>query len=209
MPRFKPLLSWEPFPFIVVIGLLLLTGVIRPDAPGWLLWPFLGLVVAALAFLVVRFLRDRRPANPDRWGDLATLDGLGLVDAPGAAREIRTVTPVDDTGRHQASIDLARTHGGAEQDAVLVPRASRWLSPRYRIGVQLVGGSVNSGGSSARPRHAGFLRADAEARWGGLLDGLRARGEYVRVPAMVTGDSRPFAVELDLSGLERLEASAA
>lgn len=197
MPRFKPLLSWEPFPFIVVIALLLLTGVVRPDAPAWLLWPFLVIIVAALVYLVVRFVRDRRPTNPDRWGDLATLDGLDLVDAPGVARSIRTATPVDDSRRHQPAIDIARTHGGPEQLAVLVPRASRWLSPRYRVGVQLVGGD--------RPRHAGFLRADAEARWGALLDGLRGRGAYVRVPAIVTGAARPFGVELDLSGLEGLE----
>lgn len=200
MPRRKPLLAWEPFPYLVVIVLLLGTGFIRPDAPPWLLWPFLALLVAAIGYLAYRFVQERRPANPDRWGDLSTLDGLEVVDAPGAARQVRTVTPVEDTGRHQAAIDLARVQGGAEQDAVLVPRASRWLSRRYRVGVQLVGG--------ARPRHAGFLRPDAEARWADALDALRERGEYVRVPAFVAGASRPFKVELDLSGLERIETGA-
>lgn len=200
MPRFKPLLSWEPFPFLVVLVLLLITGFIRPDAPAWVLWPFLVLLVAAIGYLGYRFMRERRPTNPDRWGDLASLDGLELVDAPGEERVVRTVAPVDDVQRHQPAIDLARVHGGAEQHAVLVPRASRWLSPRYRVGVQLVGGD--------RPRHAGFLRADAETRWAGTLDALRTRGAYVRVPALITGASRPFGVELDLSGLTRLEAPA-
>jgi hypothetical protein len=201
VPRFKPLLSWEPFPFAIVLVLLLGTGVIRPDGPAWVFWPFLVLLVAAIGWFAIRFVRERRPTNPDRWGDLATLDGLTVIDVPGEPRAVRTVAPVDDCSRHQPGIDLARAHGGAEQSAVLVPRASRWLSPRYRVGVQLVGGD--------RPRHAGFLRGDAEARWGEVLDTLRTRDQYVRVPAMITGASRPFGVELDLSGLGRIEAEAA
>jgi hypothetical protein len=104
--------------------------------------------------------------------------------------------PVDDVQRHQPAIELARLYGGAEQQAVLVPRANRWLTRRYRIGVQLVGGD--------RPRHAGFLGTAADERWVELLDGLRERGEFVRVPATVTRQSRPHGVELDLSGLESL-----
>jgi hypothetical protein len=200
VPRRKPLLAWEPFPYLVVIVLLLATGFIRPDGPAWLLWPFLVVLAAAIGYLVFRFVQERRPANPDRWGDLSTLDGLEVVDAPGVARDVRTVTPVDDVGRHQAAIDLAQVQGGREQGAVLVPRASRWLSRRYRVGVQLVGG--------ARPRHAGFLKPDAEARWADALDALRDRGEYVRVPAVIAGAARPFRVELDLSGLERIETAA-
>lgn len=200
-PRSKPLLAWELFPFIVVVVLLLLTGFVRPDAPPWLFWPFLVVLVAAIAWLVVGVVRGSQRANPDRWGDLSTLDGLELVDVPRVEREVRTVVPVADTHRHQAAIELARLHGGAEQQAVLVPRASRWLSRRYRIGVQLVGGD--------RPRHAGFLAQAADDRWRELLDGLRGQGRYVRVPALVTAASRPFGVELDLSGLARLEEPAA
>ena len=106
------------------------------------------------------------------------------------------MVPVDDVRRHQPAIELARIHGGTEQSAVLVPRASRWLKRRYRIGVQLVGGD--------RPRHAGFLSRAAEDRWIELLDGRLERGEYVRVPAIITGASRPYGVELDLSGLGSL-----
>ncbi len=196
-PRSKPLTRWEPMPFLVVLVLLLLTGVVRPDGSPVLVWALVVLLVAALAWLVFSLVRSTRRANPDAWGDLSSLDGIELVEAPRREREVRTVVPVDDVHRHQPAIELARLHGGTEQSAVLVPRASRWLSRRYRIGVQLVGGG--------RPRHAGFLRRDAENRWVELLDGLRDRGAFARVPAIVTGSERPYGVELDLSGLDALE----
>jgi len=197
-PRSKPLLAWEPFPLLVLIVLLLLTGVIRPGGPPVLFWPFVLVVLAALGWFVVSLVRASRPRNPDQWGDLSGLEGLDVIDAPRRERVVRSVVPVEDTNRHQPAIELARLYGSPEQHAVLVPRASRWLSRRYRIGVQLVGGD--------RPRHAGFLGRVAEARWVELLDGMRERGAFVRVPAIVTGDSRPYGVELDLSGLEALEA---
>ena len=103
---------------------------------------------------------------------------------------MRTVVPVEDANRHRPAIELARLHGGAEQHAVLVPRANRWLSRRYRIGVQLVGGD--------RPRHAGFLGRAAQERWVDLLDGLRQQGRFVRVPAIIVGAARLYRVELDL-----------
>lgn len=196
-PRSKPLTRWEPMPFLVVLVLLLLTGVVRPDGSPVLVWALVVLLVAALAWLVFSLVRSTRRANPDAWGDLSSLDGIELVEAPRREREVRTVVPVDDVHRHQPAIELARLHGGTEQSAVLVPRASRWLSRRYRIGVQLVGGD--------RPRHAGFLRRDAEDRWVELLERLRDRGTFVRVPAIVTGAERPYRVELDLSGLGALE----
>lgn len=195
-PRRKPLLLWEPFPYLVLLVALLATGFIRPGAEPWLFWPFMVLLAAALVYLVVSISRDRRGANPDQWGNLLSVDGLALVDAVGVEREVRTVSPVDETARHQAAIELARLHGGADQEAVLVPRASRWLGRRYRVGVQLVGGD--------RPRHAGYLGAAAEDRWLDQLDAMRGAGRYVRVPARITGEARPFKVELDLSGLESL-----
>jgi hypothetical protein len=195
-PRSKPLLRWEPLPFLVLLVLLLLTGPIRPDGPPLLFWTLVVLVIAAIAWLVASLVGGSRGRNPDQWGDLSTLEGLDIVDAPHRGRNVRSVVPVDDVQRHQPAIELARLYGGAEQHAVLVPRASRWMSRRYRIGVQLVGGD--------RPRHAGFLGRAADERWIDLLDGLRERGEYARVPALVTGTSRPYGVELDLSGLEGL-----
>ena len=196
-PRSKPLLAWEPLPFLVLIGLLLLTGVIRPEGSPAVFWPFLVLVLAACVWLVVSLVRAVRRTNPDRWGDLSTLDGLEVVDAPRREREVRSVVPVDEVNRHQPAIELARLYGGTEQHAVLVPRASRWLKRRYRIGVQLVGGD--------RPRHAGFLGRVAEDRWVDVLDGLRQRGIFVRVPAIIVGASRPYGIDLDLSGLDALE----
>ncbi len=197
-PRSKPLTRWEPMPFLTVLALLLLTGVVRPDGAPVLLWILVASLIASLAWLVVSLVRSTRRAGPDQWGDLSSLDGIRLVDAPAREREVRAVVPVDDVQRHQPAIELARLHGGPVQQAVLVPRASRWLSRRYRIGVQLTGGD--------RPRHAGFLRRDAEERWVELLDALGERGSYVRVPATVTGADRPYGVELDLSGLGDLEA---
>ena len=192
-PRSKPLLSWEPLPFLVLLVLLLLTGVVRPDSPPVLFWGLSAAILAAIVWLVVSLVRGSRRMNPDQWGDLSTLEGLVIVEAPRVEREIRTVVPVDDVRRHQPAIELARIHGGPEQPAVLVPRASRWLKRRYRVGVQLVGGD--------RPRHAGFLTSAAEERWVDRLDGMSQRGEYVQVPAIITGSSRPYGVELDLGGL--------
>jgi len=200
-PRSKSLLAWEPTPYLVVLVLLVLTGIVRPNSPTWLYWPFLVVLIASLAWLVVVLLRSgRRRSNPDQWGGLSTLDGLEIVDAPGREREVRTVVPVTDVHRHQAAIDLARIHGGVDQHAVLVPRASRWLSKRYRVGVQLVGGD--------RPRHAGFLSDAAAEPWLDRLDALAQRGAFVRVAARITGESRRFTVDLDTSGLPEALAAA-
>lgn len=193
-PRSKSLLAWEPTPYLLVLVLLVLTGIVRPSSPAALYWPFQVALVASLAWLVVVLVRSgRRRSNPDQWGNLATLDGLEIVDSPGREREVRTVVPVTDVHRHQAAIDLARIHGGPDQHAVLVPRASRWLSKRYRVGVQLVGGD--------RPRHAGFLSDAAAEPWTERLDALGLRGAYVRVPARISGQGRPYTVDLDTSGL--------
>jgi hypothetical protein len=191
-PRFVHPLRWEPLPYLVLLVLLVLTGLIRPESGG----AFVVLVVAiaaAAAWLIWLFLRERRMRDPDPMGDLTRLDGLDLVDAPSAGDALRTVVPVGDAHRHQAAIDLARLHGGADQHAVLVPRARRWLSPRYRIGVQLVG--------DGRPRHAGFVADAADATWRDRLDALRRSDRYVRVPARIEGASRPYRVDLDFSGL--------
>ncbi|MFF2273125.1 hypothetical protein ACFVTX_12665 [Agromyces sp. NPDC058136] len=199
-PRRKPLLRWEPLPFLVVLVLLIATGGVRPDSPPWLFWPFNVVLVASLVWLVAVLVRGRRRTNPDQWGDLRTLDGLELVEAQAFERAVRQVAPVADSYRHQPAIDLALLHGGADQHAVLVPRASRWLSMRYRVGVQLVGGGT--------PRHAGFLPEKVDGTWRELLDGLALDGRYVRVPARITGDARPHGVELDLGGLEALARPA-
>ncbi len=191
-PRYVSPLRWEPAPYLVLVVLLVLTGVVRPESgAGYLL--LVAAIMLAGVWLLVGILRERRTKNPDLMGDLTDAGALHLVDAPGVPGAHRTVVPVADTHRHQASIDLARLQGGAQQHAVLVPRARRWLSPRYRVGVQLVDGD--------RPHHAGFLPDDADARWRDRLDGLRAEGRYVRVPARIEGSTRPFRVDLDFSGM--------
>lgn len=191
-PRFVHPLRWEPLPYLVLLVLLVLTGVIRPES-GAAFVVLVGAIAASAGWLIWLLLRERRMRNPDPMGDLTSLDGLDLVDAPSAGDALRTVVPVGDAHRHQAAIDLARLHGGADQHAVLVPRARRWLSPRYRIGVQLVG--------DGRPRHAGFVADAADATWRDRLDALRQSDRYVRVPARIEGSSRPYRVDLDFSGL--------
>lgn len=198
-PRFVHPLRWEPLPYLVLLVLLVLTGLIRPES-GAAFVVLVAAIVAAGAWLVSLFLRERRMRNPDAMGDLSSLDGLDLVNAPSAGGALRTVVPVGDAHRHQAAIDLARLHGGADQHAVLVPRARRWLSPRYRIGVQLVG--------DGRPRHAGFVADAADATWRDRLDALREDGRYVRVPVRIEGAARPYRVDLDFSGLPAVVGEA-
>ncbi|BDZ66032.1 hypothetical protein [Agromyces mangrovi Wang et al. 2018] len=198
-PKRKPLGQWEPLPYLVVLALAVAISLARPEVAPFAFWPLLVAVTAAAAWLVATLVRDSRSTrNPDRWGDLRTLDGIRVIDAPGLPRAVSGVVPVLDAQRHQSTIDLARIHGGSEQRAVLVPRASRWMSWRYRVGVQLVGGT--------RPHLAGFLPEVADERWREVLDRLRGHGAYVRVPATIVGAERPFRVELDLSGLEAVAA---
>ncbi|WP_234661450.1 hypothetical protein [Agromyces marinus] len=196
-PRYVPVLHWEPLPYLVIVFLLVLTGAIRPEHGGWYVLLLFAIALTA-GWGVIAFMRERRTRNPDPMGGLTGLDGLAIVDAPALAASVRAVVPVADTHRHQSAIEIARVHGGPDLHAVLVPRARRWLSPRYRVGVQLIA----AGTGDARPRHAGFLREDADARWRDRLDALRVDGRYVRVPARITGAAQPRGVELDVSGLE-------
>ena len=195
--RSKPLIVWEPLPYLVLFALVLVASVVSPERLPLLFWPLVVVIVATAAWMLASLVAGARPANPDRWGDLASLDGIEVRDAPRLDRGVRAVATVTDSGRHQPSIELARLFGGAEQAAVLIPHATRWMTRRYRVGVQLVGGT--------RPRHAGFLDDGADARWRDLLDALARQGAYVRVPALIVGETRPFKVELDLGGLALLE----
>ncbi|QTX05066.1 hypothetical protein [Agromyces archimandritae] len=199
-PRRRSLLAWEPTPFAVAAAAVVAVSAVPPTlAPWWLFWPVFAVAALALVWLVVAVVMLGRRANPDRWGDLSSLEGLRLVPAEPPARTVRTTAPVDDAHRHQAAIELAVIHGGHAQRAVLVPGARRWLGRRYRTGVQLTGGGM--------PRHAGFLQPAADARWRGLLGALAHEGAYAEVPATVTGQARPYRVELDLGGLSMLEAA--
>jgi hypothetical protein len=195
MPRTrrKPLWRWEPFPYAVVLLLVIVTGTLRPDATPIAFWVLLSATVAAIVVFGVLLVRDRRrgPSNPDPSGRLVTLHGLTIVDA--AVRRARP-TPVAETGRHQTAIELARLRAGDEPGAVLVPGATRLFGRRLHVGVQLVT-------PDDRLLHAGFLPSGAEDWWYEELAGLQATGVYVQVPAVVHGTTRALAVDLDLGGL--------
>ncbi|MWB98010.1 hypothetical protein [Agromyces seonyuensis] len=197
-PRRVPLLRWEPLPFLVLLVLALGTGVVRPDGPAPLFWAYNALLVAVVIWVLVVVLRPDPARNPDRWGSFESLEHAELVDAPAAVdRELQTLVPVD-VQRRQSKIDLARIAAGPSQHAVLVPRSRRWLSPRYRVGVVLEGGG--------KPRQGGYLQPAADERRREQLDALAQQGRYVRVPVRITGDQQPYGLDLDLSGLDDLDA---
>ncbi|MET0724786.1 MAG: hypothetical protein ABWY36_00445 [Leifsonia sp.] len=194
-PRFKSPIDWEPLSYLVLFVLVVVAGSIRPDVAPIPFWIATALAVAAAVFFVISLVRDvaRNRANPDGWGNLKTLDGLSIVAAEHRDAETRPYIAVADVHRHQSAIDIARARSGDHLRAVLVPRASRWLSNRYRIGVQLVAGD--------RIAHAGFLPDVADRRWREELGALRDAGAFVSVPARIRGTEKPFTVELDASGL--------
>ena len=194
-PRYKSLLVWEPFPYILLFVLVVIAGSISPGAAPIAFWIAAVLAGLATVFFIIAFVVTGRGGrgNPDAEGNLRSLDGLEIVSAGHDDGETRPFVSVEDARRHQASIEIALAHGGEHLRAVLVPRASRWLSLRYRVGVQLVAGD--------RIRHAGFLPDTAEQHWVDRLGALRREGAFVSVPARIRGAERPRAVELDVSGL--------
>lgn len=200
MPRYKSLLIWEPFPYLLLFVLVVIAGSIRPDAAPIAFWIAAVLAGLAVIFFAITFViaGRRTRANPDGDGNLRTLSGLNLLRAEHSNAAVSPFVTVADTQRHQAAIDTALARGGEHPRAVLIPRASRWLSPRYRVGVQLLAGD--------RIRHAGFLPEAVERNWADRLDTLRARNTFAEVPARIKGAGRPYLVEIDLSGLETVLA---
>ncbi|NYD65818.1 hypothetical protein [Agromyces atrinae] len=195
MPRSKPLLAWEPLPYIVLFVAALALSTARPDSLPVVFWSVAPVAALALVYFILSLARERRlrESNPNGNGELSSLAGLEIRQIEGQAGA--PVTTVAESGRHQPEIDLIRIHEGDR--AVLVPRATRWLGRRYRVGVELVAGD--------RVRRAGFLPEAAEKRFASPLDELRARGVYVSVPARITGTTRPFGVDLELAGLAQLD----
>ncbi|WP_308468365.1 hypothetical protein [Rathayibacter soli] len=192
--RRKPLWRWEPAGYILLFLLLFVTSALQVTGPALAFWILVALsVVAALVVVAGLFSPGARGRlNPDAYGNLSTLNGLTIVPAP-ASDVPRTV--VADSIRHQNAIDAAAAFGGDSLSAVLVPRATRWLGRRYRVAVHLIAGA------NARIFHAGFLPLELGEEWDALLVPLRADGRYLRVPAAVIGDHRPFSVELDLGSV--------
>ncbi|MEJ3403361.1 hypothetical protein WDJ51_01320 [Rathayibacter sp. YIM 133350] len=195
-PRYKNLLVWEPFPFLVLFVLVVVAGSIRPSDAPVAFWIAAGLTLVATVYFVVAFIVQgrRSKANPDAEGNLRTLDGLTLIESAHNDDEVAPFVAVADVHRHQAAIEVTLTRGGDRVSAVLVPKASRWMGLRYRIGVQLVAGS--------QVRHVGFLPDQVERRWADQLGELRRANLFAQVPARIRGSARPFTVELDVSGLE-------
>jgi hypothetical protein len=116
-PRSKPLFAWEPSPFIAVGVLLLLTAIVRPEAPPWVLWPFVTVLLLAVAWLAVALMRGGGKANPDQWGDLKTLEpivvGAGCCNDDGRRgsaqfRHVRRVRRMNTLARRRQLIEAAR-----------------------------------------------------------------------------------------------------
>lgn len=194
----KPLWRWEPAPYVLLIVLMLVTGSIAPDRLPVAYWVLFALTVAAatlvVVLVVVQFARGRQ--NPDAAGMLSSLDGLDLVPL---ASSTAPPTPVVDAARHQSALDSAQARVGANPVAVLVPDATRWLALRFRIAVHVV--------APGKVYHVGFLPEQATARYDVGLRGLAGRRRFVTAPAHVIGTARPFALEVDLGGLEALLAA--
>lgn len=187
--RRKPLWRWEPAAYILLFLLLFATSAVQAAGAELAFWIFLALTGAFILALVLQMVTVARngPGNPDASGNLTTLAGLGLISV---AASDAAETRVADTRRHHNAIDAARAFGGDTLSAVLVPHATRWLGRRFRVAVHLVSGE--------RIFHAGFLPSDLDDSWNALLYPLRQRAQYLRVPASVTGDNRPFTVGVDL-----------
>ncbi|KQO99630.1 hypothetical protein [Leifsonia sp. Leaf264] len=194
-PRNKSLLHWEPFAYILLVVLVVLAGSLDPQGAPVAFWIAAVFAGAATVYFLVAFVSYGRRSrqNPDPAGNLRTLDDITLVPAEHVDSATNPTVTVADANRHQSAIDIVRTRGGERVRAVLVPRSSRWLSRRYRIGVQLVGGG--------EIRHAGFLPDAADDHWRDSLGALRADDRYVDVPAVIRGSAQPFRVDLDLSGV--------
>ncbi|TFV98716.1 hypothetical protein [Orlajensenia leifsoniae] len=194
-PRNKSLLHWEPFAYILLVVLVVLAGSLDPQGAPVAFWIAAVFAAAATVFFLIAFVSYGRRSrlNPDPSGNLRSLSDITIVPAQHVAAETNPTVTVVDVGRHQSAIDIVRSRGGAKVRAVLVPRASRWLSRRYRIGVQLV--------AAGEIRHAGFLPDAVDERWRDRLGALRDDDSYVEVPAVIIGSQQPFSVDLDVSGL--------
>lgn len=194
-PRNKSLLHWEPFSYVLLVVLVILAGSLNPQGAPIAFWIAAVFAAAATVFFLIAFVSYGRRSrlNPDPSGNLRSLADITLVAAEHVDAETNPSVTVADVHRHQTAIEIVRTHGGEQVRAVLVPRSSRWLSRRYRVGVQLV--------AAGEIRHAGFLPDAVDERWREQLGALRDDDRYVEVPALIRGSQRPFSVDLDVSGL--------
>jgi len=197
--RRKPVLRWEPTPYIATL-LFIVAGSIALSLTRGLVQTIVFVVCCAAAVALIVVLAVRRPqrtANPDSDGALSTLTGLDLIEAAPTGRATR----VADTYRYQSALSSIGLLGGGAIRAVLVPGATRWLGRELRIGVEIADGD----GRAAR---AGFLPREHDERWFDLLMPLREHDVYVVVPATLVGRERPFTLDVDLGGVEAAVAAA-
>jgi hypothetical protein len=177
----------------------MVTGSINPSNSPIAYWVALSITAAvllvALGRLVVRLSRGRPPIDDD--GNIQRLSELTIVTVEGSDGPR---TPVGETYRHQSAIEAARSLGGAQLVALLVPDATRWFGLRLRVGVQLV--------ADERVYHAGFLEQPSDQRWNEILRPLRAERRLVSVPVAIAERAGSLTITLDLSGVDDAIRSA-
>lgn len=141
-----------------------------------------GLVVAA----------RRRGPNFTAEGRLKTVDGLELVEIPAVGHPIT----VQDVRRRQTAIEAALAHGSRTPRAVLVPGVGNGFSLRDDIAVYLL--------SDNGFHHVGRLGDRAQVAMQGAFDALAAQRRFVVVDAVVTGEARPYGVDVRLDGIAQI-----
>lgn len=198
-PRRKPFLRWAPLPWVVLFLLMAATSPLYDlRAVGAYL---AGVVVTVLygAALVIglAIAARRRGPNFTAEGQLKRLEGLELVELPGAGNP----STVADVHRHQFAISAASARGAHGLSALLVPDAGNWWSLRSDVAVYLLAGS--------RFYHVGRLNDRAQVGCQSTLDELRAAGRYAVVPVEVAGAERFFTIDVRLEGLRVGEQGAA
>lgn len=193
------LTRWDASPLVVFAVLLAAGAVVSGTTDGTphavSLAVATALVVADLAWAVRLW---RRTGSPDEEGTLSTLDGISLVEAPDVGGPS---TPTTITSRTALAAALA--WNGPDLVAVLVPRATRPFTRRYRVAVHLA--------SRRRPYRVGVVPLAAEPRLVPLLERLDGTRSLVAVPARMEPAPRgPDVLVLALGGVEAaVEAATA
>lgn len=182
----KPLAAWEPLRYLLAIVLVFAAPIVVSAVPAGAQFVVAVVFAAVATAFVVWMLAGiiRGPGNPDADGRLRNLDGLTLVRADaadaGSAATNPFVVQVDrGTGERFRSRPEADRIEMQTEEAVLVPRATRWLGREYRIGVERI--DVNG-----RVSRLGFLPRASDRDLDGILTALRAKRTYLVVPVEVT-----------------------
>ncbi|MCS5733925.1 hypothetical protein [Herbiconiux daphne] len=135
----------------------------------------------------------------DDTGTDRTSTGTGRTTTNDVTNDTPTaevLVPVDETRRHQTSIDAAQAKTVGGLTAVLTPDASRWLGRELRVAVDLVAGD-------GRLYRAGFLPRDFGAALDPELQRLAKQRAAVQAPVTVEGAAPRFTVKIALPPLRR------